>query len=109
MDIIQLIGYIVSLITAIGGWLLGRHTHRSNAIQILMQTIENLSKQVTDYQTRIIQLQNEIIEVRKENAELKEGQRLMSKSLEEVKQENRELKDIMKKHNPPTPPSPFKS
>ena len=85
MDYISLIGYIVSLITAFGGWLLGRHTRKSTAIDTLMHTIEDLSKQVAEYQSRIIGLQDEIIEVRKENAELKAGQERMARKIDELK------------------------
>ena len=110
MDYIALIGYIVSVIGTFGGWLLGRHLRKSTAIDTLMHTIEDLSKQVSEYQSRIIELQNEIIlvrrqntelqteinEVRKENAELKEGQELMTRKIEELKDGQRRM----------TPPGP---
>ena len=85
MDYIALIGYIVSVITAFGGWFLGRHTRKSTAIATLMSTIEGLSKQVSDYQSRIMELQDEIIAVRKENAELKAGQEEMTRKIDELK------------------------
>lgn len=105
MDYIALIGYIVSLITAFGGWLLGRHTRKSGAIETLMHTIEDLSKKVSEYQSRIIgmqselievrrqntELQSEINEVRKENAELKEGQERMTRKIEELKDGQRRM------------------
>lgn len=108
MDITQLIGYIVSVIGTFGGWLLGRHTRKSTAIETLMHTIEDLSQKVSEYQSRIIgmqaelievrrqntELQNEINEVRKENAELKAGQDKMTRKIEE-------LKEVQRKNTPP--------
>lgn len=85
MDYTALIGYIVSVVGTIGGWLLGRHLRKSDAIKTLMKTIEELSKQVSDYQSRIIELQDEIIAVRKENAELKAGQEKMTRKIDELK------------------------
>lgn len=99
MDYTQLIGYIVSVVGTFGGWLLGRHLRKSDAIKTLMKTIEELSSQVSAYQSRIIgmqaelievrrqntELQNEINEVRKENAELKAGQDKMTRKIEELK------------------------
>ena len=108
MDYIALIGYIVSVITAFGGWFLGRHTRKSGAIETLMRTIEDLSLKVSEYQSRIIVMQTEIIEVRrqntelqseinevrKENAELKAGQDKMTRKIEE-------LKEVQRKNTPP--------
>ncbi len=110
MDYTQLIGYIVSLITLVGGWIIGRFTRKSSAIETLMATIDGLSKQVSGYQARIIDLQNEIIavraenaelqkeisEVRRENADLKEGQAVMTKKIDD-------LKNDQQRHRPPGP------
>lgn len=87
MDYIQLIGYIVSLITAFAGWVLGRHTRKNSAIQELMNTINSLVDQNAALNRRIITLQQEVVEVRRENAELKAGQETMSRQLDELKQE----------------------
>ena len=95
IDIVQLIGYIVSLFTAAGGWLLGRHTRHSNTITELLSTIDKLSRQISEYQDKIISLQNEIIEVRKENAELKSGQQIMTQKINEVQAENKELRQLL--------------
>lgn len=99
MDWIALIGYIVSLITGLVGWLCGKHVRRKEAILSLMDTINELSKQVNDYQARIIDLQNEVLQVRKENAELKEGQATMTAKINELQRENAELKRIITKNN----------
>lgn len=52
MDWVALIGYIVSLITAFVGWLVGKYARRKTAIGNLMETINELSKQVSEYQAR---------------------------------------------------------
>lgn len=104
MDVnwVELIGYIVSLITAAVGWLLGRHTRHSNTIQELLNTIAALSAQIAEYQDKILKLQDEVIEVRKENAELKAGQEIMkhnqrmqTEKMNELQRENRELKELI--------------
>ena len=97
MDIVQLIGYIVSLITLIGGWLLGRHTRHSNTITELLATIGKLSTQVSEYQGKIINLQNDMIEVKKENTELKSGQEIMTRKINELQAENKELRALLTK------------
>lgn len=104
MDVnwVELIGYIVSLITAAVGWLLGRHTRHTNTVTELLATIETLSKRISQYQDQIIKLQEEVIEVRKENAELKAGQEVMQRNqqlqnakMDELQSENRELKKLI--------------
>ncbi len=97
MDWAALIGYIVSLITAFGGWLVGKYARRKTAIGNLMETINDLSKQVRDYQARIIDLQNEVLQVRKENAGLKEGQERMVCEIKRLQAENEVLKKLITK------------
>lgn len=104
MDVnwVELSGYIVSLTTLFGGWLIGRHTRNSNTIKELLNTIAALGNQIADYQDKIIKLQDEVIEVRKENAELKAGQEVMKHNLQmqtekmnDLQRENRELKELI--------------
>lgn len=97
MDWVAIIGYIVSLVTAFGGWLVGKHARRKTAIGNLMETINELSKQVSEYQARIIDLQKEVLAVRNENAQLKAGQELMTAKMTELQRENAELKQILTK------------
>ena len=104
MDVnwVELIGYIVSLITAAVGWLLGRHTRHSNTIQELLNTIAALSAQIAEYQGKSLKRQEEGVGVRKENAELKAGQEIMkhnqqmqTEKMNELQRENRELKELI--------------
>lgn len=97
MDWVAIIGYIVSLVTAFGGWLVGKYARRKTAIGNLMETINELSKQVSEYQARIIDLQKEVLFVRNENAQLKAGQDLMTAKITELQRENAELKQILTK------------
>lgn len=62
-----------------------------------METINELSKQVSEYQARIIDLQKEVLAVRNENAQLKAGQDLMTAKMTELQRENAELKQILTK------------
>lgn len=98
MDWVALMGCVVSLITALVGWIVGKYARRKTAIGNLMDTINDLSKQVSDYQNRIIDLQKEVLEVRKENAELKAGQERMTSKILELQRENAELKTIITKN-----------
>lgn len=95
MDFTEIIGYIVSVLTAVGGWIVGRHARRKTAISNLMETIGELSKQVSEYQSRIIDLQKEVLEVRKENADLKDGQSRMVREIKRLQEENEVLKKLI--------------
>ncbi|MBR3467899.1 MAG: hypothetical protein IKO89_06370 [Bacteroidales bacterium] len=76
---------------------MGKYARRKTAIGNLMETINELSKQVSEYQARIIDLQKEVLAVRNENAQLKAGQDLMTAKMTELQRENAELKQILTK------------
>ena len=95
MDWTTLIGYLITPVTALFGWIAGTRSRKNTAIQELMTTINSLVEQNAALNQRIITLQQEIVEVRRENAELKAGQETMTSQLNELKQENIELKRII--------------
>ena len=96
MDITTLIGYLITPITGVLGWLAGTRQRRNTAIQSLQETIQLLSNTIQDDNQRIVSLMQEIQEVRRENAELKAGQQELLEQIEALKAENRELNDLVK-------------
>lgn len=95
IDITTLIGYLITPITALFGWLAGTRSRKNSVFREMMSTIHDLSRQNAVYNQSIIDLQNEIIEVRRENAELKSGQEEMTKKINELQEENKELKELL--------------
>ena len=96
-DITTIIGYLITPVTALIGWLAGTRSRRNRAIQELLETIRKLSEQNAEYNESIVQLQGEVIEVRKENAQLKANQEIMIKKMDEYERENRNLKELLTK------------
>lgn len=98
MDILAIIGLILTPITGIVSWLAGTRSRRNSVYQELLATIKTLTEQNSDLQVKVVLLQDEVIEVRKENAELKSGQTAMTRQMEELKAENKELKELVTKN-----------
>lgn len=95
-----LIGYLITPLTGLIGWLAGTRSRKNTAIQELLRTIQELSTQNAQYNESIVRLQYEVIEVRRENAELKAGQDEMTRQIIELKSENAELKSIITNSKP---------
>lgn len=95
MDILAIIGLILTPITGIVSWLAGTRSRRNSVYQELLATIKTLTEQNSELQAKVVQLQDEVIEVRKENAELKAGQTAMTRQMDELKAENKELKELV--------------
>ena len=98
MDILAIIGLILTPITGIVSWLAGTRSRRNSVYQELLETIKTLTEQNSELQSKVVKLQDEVIEVRKENAELKAGQAGMTRQMDELKAENKELKELVTKN-----------
>jgi len=98
MDILAIIGLILTPITGVVSWLAGTRSRRNSVYQELLATIKTLTEQNSELQAKVVQLQDEVIEVRKENAELKAGQTAMTRQMDELKAENKELKELVTKN-----------
>ena len=96
MDIVTLIGYLITPLTGAIGWIFGRRQRRNTAIQSLQETIQLLSSTIQDDNQKIVSLMNEVQEVRRENAGLKAGQQELLEQIESLKAENRELNELVK-------------
>lgn len=98
MDILAIIGLIITPLTGIVSWLAGTRSRRNSVYQELLETIKTLTEQNSELQSKVVTLQDEVIEVRKENAELKAGQAAMTRQMDELKAENKELKVLVTKN-----------
>lgn len=98
MDILAIIGLILTPLTGIVSWLAGTRSRRNSVYQELLETIKTLTEQNSELQSKVVTLQDEVIEVRKENAELKAGQAAMTRQMDELKAENKELKVLVTKN-----------
>lgn len=98
MDILAIIGLILTPLTGVVSWLAGTRSRRNSVYQELLSTIKTLTEQNSELQAKVVQLQDEVIEVRKENAELKAGQTAMTRQMDELKAENKELKELVTKN-----------
>ena len=96
MDIVTLIGYLITPLTGAVGWIFGRRQRRNTAIQSLQETIQLLSQTIQEDNEKIVKLMQEIQEVRRENAELKAGQKELLDQIEALKTENRELNELIR-------------
>lgn len=82
MDLVlQILGYLLTPITAVVGWLAGSRARNNNVLNCLQQTIDmlvdknsKLIEQMTEMREENSQLKIQLLAVRTENAELKEGQ-----------------------------------
>lgn len=95
MDIVTLIGFILTPITGAVSWLAGTRSRKNAVYQEMLATIKELNTQNQDLHRTVCQLQDEIIHVRNENAELKAGQVEMTRQLNELQRENHELKKLL--------------
>lgn len=98
MDPLHIIELIITPIVGFFSWIAGTRSRRNSVYQELLGTIKILSEQNKELQQKVIQLQDEVIEVRKENAELKAGQTAMTRQMDELKAENKELKELVTKN-----------
>ena len=103
MDILGITSIILNPVIAFVSWLAGTRSRRNSVYQELLATIKTLTVQNSELQTKVVQLQDEVIEVRKENAELKAGQAAMTRQMDELKAENKELKSILTQNSTPSP------
>lgn len=90
MDILlQNLSYIVSLITGVVGWLVGKRARNNDMLNKMQETIDMLvaknSKLIT-----------EITELRAENAELKSGQEYLKRQLQSFERKYNQKKTISK-------------
>lgn len=109
MDIVTLIGYLITPVTGVVGWFAGSRQRKNTAIQSLQETIRMQSETLESYNKKIIDLMSEVQEVRKENAELKAGQQELLEQIESLKSENRELNDMVKAAGLAKPKTPRKT
>ena len=98
MDILGITGLILTPITGVVSWLAGTRSRRNSVYQELLATIKTLTEQNSELQAKVVTLQDEVIEVRKEKAELKAGQAAMTRQMDELKAENKELKELVTKN-----------
>ena len=96
--ILAIIGLILTPLTGIVSWLAGTRSRRNSVYQELLATIKTLTEQNSELQAKVVKLQDEVIEVRKENAELKAGQAAMTRQMDELTAEKRELKELVTKN-----------
>lgn len=96
MDIVTLIGYLITPVTGVIGWFAGTRQRRNSAVQSLQETIQLLSNTIQDDNQKIVSLMNEVQEVRRENADLKAGQKELMDQIEALKTENRELNELIR-------------
>lgn len=87
--VLQILGYVLTPITAVVGWLAGSRTRNNNVLNCLQQTIDmlvdknsKLIEQMTQLREENSQLKTQLIAVRNENAELKEGQDELKRQLD---------------------------
>ena len=82
MDIVlQILGYLLTPITAVVGWLAGRRARNNDMLNRMQETIDmlvdknsKLIEQITQLRNENSQLKTQLLAVRNENAELKNGQ-----------------------------------
>jgi len=90
MDLVlQILGYLLTPITAVVGWLAGSRARNNNVLNCLQQTIDmlvdknsKLIEQMTEMREENSQLKIQLLAVRTENAELKEGQDELKRQLD---------------------------
>jgi predicted nuclease with TOPRIM domain len=82
MDVVlQILGYLLTPITGVVGWLAGKRARNNDILNCLQETIDmlveknsKLIEQMTELREENSQLKLQLIAVRNENAELKDGQ-----------------------------------
>ena len=90
MDLVlQILGYLLTPITGVVGWLAGSRARNNNVLNCLQQTIDmlvdknsKLIEQMTEMREENSQLKIQLLAVRTENAELKEGQDELKRQLD---------------------------
>ena len=95
MDVLGIIGLVLTPITGIVSWLAGTRSRRNSVYQEMLATIKTLSDQNNELHNDVVSLQDELIKVRRENAELKAGQESMTRKIDELQRENKELKALL--------------
>ena len=63
MDIVTLIGYLITPLTGAIGWIFGRRQRRNTAIQSLQETIQLLSSTIQDDNQKIVSLMKDQLKV----------------------------------------------
>lgn len=110
MEINTLIGYLLTPITGVVGWLAATRTRRIDSLKHMQSAIDEIVEKNKQYTSEIIKLRDdykkslqtnmdlivEIKAVRKENAELKDGQKRLEEQLKKLNSENKELKKLLK-------------
>ena len=89
MDIVlQILGYLLTPITAVVGWFAGRRARNNDMLNRMQETIDmlvdknsKLIEQMTQLREENSQLKTQLIAVRNENAELKDGQEELKRQL----------------------------
>ena len=95
MDVLGIIGLVLTPITGIVSWLAGTRSRRNSVYQEMLATLKTLDDQNKELHQDVVRMQDELIEVRRENAELKAGQEAMTKKMTELQRENKELKALL--------------
>jgi peptidoglycan hydrolase CwlO-like protein len=89
--------YIIPMITAAVGWLVGTRKRKNDFLQDLQASIDLLSSENKKLLADITSVNAEIVAVRKENEELKASVDKLCSENSQLKEEIRQLKD--KIHN----------
>ena len=89
--------YIIPMITASVGWLVGTRKRKNDFLQDLQASIDLLSSENKKLLADITSVNAEIVAVRKENEELKASVDKLCSENSQLKEEIRQLKD--KIHN----------
>lgn len=81
----DLLPYLVSVVTGVTGWLTGRRKQRNDFLSELQSSIDLLAKENAELVERVVCMNKEIIELRKENAQLRAEVEELNARLSNVK------------------------
>jgi FtsZ-binding cell division protein ZapB len=87
----DILPYIVSLVTAVGGWFAGKRKRSNDFLQDMQASIDMLTEKNTELVKKVLNLNGEVIKLRKENAELRVELESLNEKLSNVKTITRKL------------------
>jgi regulator of replication initiation timing len=87
----DILPYIVSLVTAAGGWFAGKRKHNNDFLQDMQKSIDMLTAKNAELVKQVLGLNGEVIKLRKENAELRVEVESLNKKLSNVKTITRKI------------------
>ena len=84
-DVMQLFDLLMPVVTAIGGWLVGRRKRNNDFLSELQKSIDMLAAKNKE-------LMDEVVILRKENANLLVNQEKMQTEITKLREENEQLR-----------------